>query len=863
MKKYITKYKALYYCLQISVLFAILFNVNDINAKNGDTLSIRTIEFLAPRTGWFEFPSDPTKFEKIYLNYKLRCPPGKPCGEWDYLAHVFIRTYYAPSFRVDSTVKNQFAYSENQTFTYTYTFDNQNNVLSLDSTANKVRFLEFYNDNQNPTTRTDVKNVYEASYRYFFNGNSVDSILVGADNTLNLIKTKVDYNDKVTFYESVELYRYITPYGNGLNLGAGFTWTENVTDFAPLLSGKVFLDAPNSQEDLELTFDFIEGTPVRDIKRFIPLWQKWVTYNGNFEKHIDPIEIELQEGESNVRFKHIQTGHGFGGNSDNCAEFCRKEGYVKVNGEQKYNIFVWRECGDNPVYPQGGTWLTDRTNWCPGAEVSPYDFEISEFIKGQNKFTIDWDMEFYNTPYNNGSNQDPRWLINSYVVTYGDIKFENNAEMVDIVRPTTKQLFQRLNPACGQPVIVIRNSGKANLKSLVIEYGDKDGIKNTFNWVGDLKFNDTAWVALPAYQVSRNSVNEFVVELKSPNGADDEYNINNIGYSKYTPTPEYYNNITFELQTNNYDILGASSPYRYWLTNSKGERIYELMQTENRQKYTKDLVLPDDCYELTIENTFGYGLYFWVLARNNDGSSNGFFPGSFKLLNNNVTSALNFNPDFGNRYTHQFTVASQPTISANVDVLKMGTVKVGEEFTKSFFVKPANYRGLKVTKVELLLASFKGFNGVTTIPEIPANGLDLAEGDSLEIIVTFKPKSTGDKSTNVVIYSNDRFSPSKSIQVSAFGGDFTSVEENFTDNSSFEIVNQNNDEVVINYTLGYPISNSKISVFDMLGNEIIFQNINNQNNSTNINLKNLTNGVYFILIDEMKNLGVRKFIVNR
>lgn len=845
------------------VLFFVIFNTNVSQSKNGDTTKVRAIEFLAPRTGWFDFPTNPNSYERVYLNYKLRCPPGKPCGEWDYLAHVFIRLYYAPSFRIDSSVVNEFFYSENQTYNYSYKIENK--ILKLDSTATKSNLLEMYESNEKPTERTSSKTVYKATYRYKFENDKLDSVLVGKDFTLNLIKTKVDFNDNVTFFESVELYRYITPYGNGLSLGTGFTWVQDVTDFASLLSGKVFLDAPNSQEDLELTFDYIEGQPVRNIKRFIPIWQKWVTYNAKFEDNISPQEITLDETEKQVKFKHIQTGHGFGGNSDNCAEFCQREGFVKVNSDVRYSLDVWRECGDNPVFPQGGTWLTDRTNWCPGAEVSPYDFEITPYITG-NKFIIDWDMDFYNTPYNNGSNQDPRWLINSYIVTYEDIKFQNNVEIVDIPRPSTKQIYQRLNPTCNFATVIIRNSGKDNLKTLDIKYGDKFKTQNTFKWSGDLKFNDTAWVVLPPYETGDETDNIFEVELINPNGLVDEYKDNNKATSKYKSTAEYYNNITLELVTNNYDILNASSPYRYKIINSKGEIVFELKETQNRQKYSNELILPDDCYELVLENQFGYGLYFWVLARDNNGNSNGFYPGSFKLLNNNLISSLNFNNDFGNQIIHQFRTGPQPTAKANLDTLNFGYVKVGDEIEKSIFVKASNIKGIEISNVEIQLASFKGFEITKTIPEIINNKLILKEDDSLEIFIKFKPKSNGNKSSSLIVNTNDKSNSSLNINLKAFGGEPTSIIENEFELNNLlmnVIVNENLLSIKLNNEIR--IINCKINIYDLLGNNLISKQFFSYNDIINsqIDIKELNNGLYFIVLENNNNLINSKFIINK
>jgi hypothetical protein len=41
----------------------------------------------------------------------------------------------------------------------------------------------------------------------------------------------------------IEMARFITPYGKGLDLGKGFTWTFDVTDYMLLLKDSVHLSA--------------------------------------------------------------------------------------------------------------------------------------------------------------------------------------------------------------------------------------------------------------------------------------------------------------------------------------------------------------------------------------------------------------------------------------------------------------------------------------------------------------------------------------------------------------------------------------------------------------------------------------------
>jgi len=63
---------------------------------------------------------------------------------------------------------------------------------------------------------------------------------------------------------------------------------------------------------------------------------------------------------------------------------------TKHNGAGK----SMEECADNPLYPQGGTWIYDRAGWCPGAKVTTQNFELTPFVTGQEAFTVDYNIDF-------------------------------------------------------------------------------------------------------------------------------------------------------------------------------------------------------------------------------------------------------------------------------------------------------------------------------------------------------------------------------------------------------------------------------------------------------------------------------------
>ena len=146
-------------------------------------------------------------------------------------------------------------------------------TLVIDSTEQSPVALILFEDAQDPTFPTDTIYVWEAyyhNYTYDSQGNAIDSILADPDSTVYLMQN--EYYDVFEVTERYELGRFITPYGNGLDLGDGWTWVYDVTDYRTLLSDTVHLAAGNWQELLDMKFIMIEGIPSRDVVKIENLW---------------------------------------------------------------------------------------------------------------------------------------------------------------------------------------------------------------------------------------------------------------------------------------------------------------------------------------------------------------------------------------------------------------------------------------------------------------------------------------------------------------------------------------------------------------------------------------------------------------
>lgn len=797
-------------------------------SKEGDVTKIQTFNWGNDSTArWFNFPTNTDKFREISIDYKIRCFPGRPCGEWDYIANIYVQQWYSPSFRVDSNKVDSLSYSKTETYTYAIKYDSLLKRNKIDSTLNKAKLVQFYLNENNFDEITRTINVYPVNKRYFYKNENfeIDSNFIKSDSTIYMQKRRVYENRQPFFAESFEIFRYITPYGNGLNLGPdGWTFKMDVTDFEPLLQGKVFLYSSllsinRYQEDLDLVFNFVEGEKKRKIKTFKKIYDGGPTYDANFEKVIKGEKLLFNDDEA--RLVIIQSGHGFGGNNDNCAEFCDKKGYLKVNGKLTDSVNVWRECGSIPMYPQGGTWLIDRTNWCPGMEVNPYNWEIGKYLKKGEVNEVDWDMEFYNKPwqYGSGGNERPYYVITGYLITYETNRKDNDLEVIDILSPSNSKFHQRYNPSCNNPWVRVRNNGKNPVSNFTIEYGieGNSSLVNNYNsGTMSIGINEVKDIILPELDLSKAN-GKFYAKVTSANGVQPAVNYLPIT-SNFDKVPNIGSEVRLELRTNNFGLFQSQSPYRYNIVKTDGETekvIFDRPQTEDSKTYIDSLYLEDGCYRLELENQLGYGLYFWFLNRQNSA----FTAGSMQLsyAGNNL---FKLNNDFGNKATVNFKVVPQPKMTINSNEIDFGLVKMGDSITKELILSSIGNEDLTISKLNLPLGSSNGFFIESTTPTLdPNNGIVIPKKTGqLVIKLKYKAIKTGVRTANLVITSNDPLNLGASIRLRGSGDDGSGVEV-ITKHDIVANIIDNKIEIIDKSGL-LSFTNYNYSIVDILGKEI-------------------------------------------
>jgi hypothetical protein len=508
-------------------------------------------------------------------------------------------------------------------------------IVKVDTMQFAANNIIYYNP-QNPTMPIDTTAKwpeYYNNYVYDAAAKAIDSSLVNADETF-YNETFIYYGEPFEVQNPWEIGRFITPYGNNLSLGDGFTWVYDVTDYASLLHDSVRITAGNFQELLDLEFHMIEGTPARDVLKIDKV------YSGNwnlntFEETVPPKTYELVDGATLWKLRIRTTGHAFD-NPTNCAEFCYKTHSVNINNQEVKSWEIIQECAENPLFPQGGTWIYDRAGWCPGMEVKEQDIEISDYVSG-NDVTIDYNSEF--DEYGN-------YVLETHLFSYSDYNFNNDAAVVEIIAPNNLKRYGRFNPTATNPIIRIQNLGGENLTSVDISYGPKGADKKIFYWTGNLKPMETEIVTLESFtwnEMFDGGDYKFTVNLLNPNETNDENFINDVYSSKYDIVDNYPSTFVIHLKTNKFPEQN-----RYEIINSSGEVVFEKDNFESETKYEDTVTLINGCYDFYLYDTEDNGLSFWAES----GQGNG----SLKFYNLDDNKIKQFNGDFGDRIYNSFSI---------------------------------------------------------------------------------------------------------------------------------------------------------------------------------------------------------------
>ncbi|HMG15083.1 MAG TPA: T9SS type A sorting domain-containing protein, partial [Saprospiraceae bacterium] len=528
-------------------------------------------------------------------------------------------------------------------------------VPVIDSVLNSQNQVVHYGTKGTDLIAIDTQYVYHAGFNYVYdeNGNKIDSVNVSKQATIS-INNFFYYGKRQSRFELVSL---VTPYGINLDLGKeGKTFTFDVTDYAPILKGKKFVSIEYGgewQEELDIKFLFIKGTPPKTVRNIQNIWPEGRGYHGDIQADnvFEKRQIILDPGASYFKLRSAVSGHGGNG------EFVPQQHFLNINeGVQEFTYDVWKPCSRNPIFPQGGTWVFDRAGWCPGMATDVHEFDMTPNVSPGSVVSIDYGI-------NGNPLGDANYLVSNQLVSYGAYNFNLDASLETIMRPNNKSVeFARINPSCNTPTVLIRNTGAAIINTVEIEYNVIGGAIKNYTWSGSIEPMMSSEIILPVafpgfwYSTQTNKI--FEAKIVKVNGVKDNYAENDRAESSFTLAKEmnFSDPLQIRLKTN---LHGEDNSYT--ILDSDGKIVLSRNNMANSTTYVDEIDVAPGCYTFKFEDNAGDGLSFWYFPDYGNGTLR-----LERLFNGTIQIAQQtFNPDMGGGVQFDFV---RGAITATEDI---------------------------------------------------------------------------------------------------------------------------------------------------------------------------------------------------
>jgi hypothetical protein len=164
-------------------------------------------------------------------------------------------------------------------------------------------------------------------------------------------------------------------------------------------------------------------------------------------------DLQIPNGTEKVEIYAVITGHGFGKDDANCAEFCNHEHRYSMNGyvtQEDHpmagnstvgsdNEGCAKEMHNGALTNQLGSWPYGRAGWCAGQDVKPWTYDISQWIdlsSNQNSLLYHGLYNGQNyIPQNEQSGANQNIHANIWVVYYTNISANVSTQMDDSPGP--------------------------------------------------------------------------------------------------------------------------------------------------------------------------------------------------------------------------------------------------------------------------------------------------------------------------------------------------------------------------------------------------------------------------------------------
>ena len=469
--------------------------------------------------------------------------------------------------------------------------------------------------------------------------------------------------------DTLELGRLITPYANAGAPRTPYTWTQHyvydVTDYAPLLhdaaSMRILFSGYSGGFTGNIRFAFIEGTPDRTVKGITKLWSGSPHYGdttgggiNNINNFFTLATETAPAGTNSTEMKFTVTGHGSDANY--CCEFMSHNYQVLLNGSTINNKAIWRSnCGSNELYPQSGTWLYERANWCPGAMVYSDHIVLPGITAGS---TFNTNITF--DPYAVGGSYGVYTSFGT-IFYYGPLNKATDASLDYIVAPTNDENFFRENPVVEKPTVRVKNTGSNTITSITFSYGLQDSAMSTYTWTGSLASLTDTDIVLPVLPqlgavAGLSGTYTFTATITAVNGAADEDVTNNTLSSQFLAAPYWPNTFKVQFKTNNEDDGTGHCETNWTIYDMNDVVVAQRINNALSTQYIDTISPGPGCYKLVITDGSCDGLNWWANAGTSITSGNFYIKklSGVSINMNGYNYSGQYNNDFGCGFTQYF-----------------------------------------------------------------------------------------------------------------------------------------------------------------------------------------------------------------
>ncbi len=211
-----------------------------------------------------------------------------------------------------------------------------------------------------------------------------------------------------------EVARWVTTYGRDGR------W---VTDISPMLAflaeggaRRMRFDSSSQSYVTTLRLRLLNrGKGARPVQA-LPLFRGSAPFDLAYNARWRPVEFEVPEGVRRVEIVALITGHGFGSDLANCAEFCNHTHHFRVNDGPEHvkahpmagTLFGCQDQVPDGVVPnQYGTWSLGRGGWCPGYDVKPWVADVTDDLVPGATQTVTYRALFQGHDYDPQPVPDP------------------------------------------------------------------------------------------------------------------------------------------------------------------------------------------------------------------------------------------------------------------------------------------------------------------------------------------------------------------------------------------------------------------------------------------------------------------------